>query len=150
MFSMVTEKTTLQHLFEQAQAAHQGGALGLAWSGYAQVLTIEPAHFDALHLSGVVAAQTGDFAQAITRMSAAIQVSAQSAECFFNRARVYEALWQTHDALQDYTTAVALNPTNLDAWRAQGFLWVGLQHWADALASWGRVLALDPQNAAAH
>lgn len=50
---------------QEAIALHQKGQLALAQAIYREVLQLQPRHFDALHWSGVVAAQTKDHASAV-------------------------------------------------------------------------------------
>ena len=45
-------------LFKQGLALHQQGQLEQAKQIYEQVLAKHPSHFDALHLSGLIAAQS--------------------------------------------------------------------------------------------
>ena len=47
--------------FEQALLLHQSGKLAEAGVLYRQILSVEPAHFDALHLLGVISCQHGDY-----------------------------------------------------------------------------------------
>ena len=49
-----------QALFQRGFALHQQGQLQEAQNIYQQVLRLNPQHFDALHLGGVILAQTGD------------------------------------------------------------------------------------------
>ena len=144
------ENLPLEHMFKQAQAAHGRGELAQALSIYTQVLQTDPCHFDALHLSGVVAAQSGDLPRAAALISAAIKLSSHSSESFFNRARVYEGLGQPDAALQDYRVAVSLNPSNPQAWLALGHLLVRLQMWSEALHSFEQAVGLDKNNPAGH
>ena len=54
-----------QAKFQQGLALHQKGQLARAQEIYRQVLKVQPRHFDALHLLGVIAAQTKNFSQAV-------------------------------------------------------------------------------------
>ena len=47
----------VQRLFEQAVDLHQRGRWDEAKALYQQILTLEPQHFDATHLMGLMACQ---------------------------------------------------------------------------------------------
>src|SRR5471030_2913165 len=56
--------TLIAPLFEQGLLFHGQGELAKAMYLFEQVLKLAPKHFDALHLVGIVAFQTGDFEMA--------------------------------------------------------------------------------------
>lgn len=58
----------MQTWFGKGLALHQKGHLPQALALYRQVLELQPAHADALHLSGVIGYQLGDLQQAVERM----------------------------------------------------------------------------------
>lgn len=62
---------TIDSLLADAVACHRAGRAAAAAAGYAAVLARDPGHGDALHLSGVVLAQRGRFAEAVTAMAQA-------------------------------------------------------------------------------
>ena len=49
----------ISSLFEAAFRMHQAGQLADANRLYTEILDLNPNHFDALHLSGLIAAQAG-------------------------------------------------------------------------------------------
>lgn len=63
---------TIDSLLADAVACHRAGRAAAAAAGYAAVLARDPGHGDALHLSGVVLAQRGRFAEAVTAMAQAV------------------------------------------------------------------------------
>lgn len=71
---------TIDSLLADAVACHRAGRAAAAAAGYAAVLARDPGHGDALHLSGVVLAQRGRFAEAVTAMAqaAALHPAAES------------------------------------------------------------------------
>ena len=60
--------------FELALALHQQGRLAEARQHYEEVLAVLPGHFDALHLLGVIAAQTNDNRRAVELIGKAIAI----------------------------------------------------------------------------
>lgn len=63
---------TIDGLLADAVACHRAGRSAAAAAGYAAVLARDPGHGDALHLSGVVLAQRGRFAEAVAAMAQAV------------------------------------------------------------------------------
>ncbi|HEY0837372.1 MAG TPA: tetratricopeptide repeat protein, partial [Azospirillum sp.] len=55
-----------------AVAHHQAGRLGEAEAAYTDILRHDPLHADALHLKGVVCAQTGRGAEAVGLIARAV------------------------------------------------------------------------------
>lgn len=64
-------------LLEQAVGLHQQGKLAPALELYQRVLDIDPHHFDALHLSGVIARQQGRIENAIELIGRALSINAK-------------------------------------------------------------------------
>ena len=54
----VSRVKTIADLLVRGFGLHQKGDLIAAGEIYSQILKIQPAHFDALHLSGLIAAQS--------------------------------------------------------------------------------------------
>ena len=65
----------LQAMFRQGLALHQQGRLAEAERIYADVLQLQPDHFDALHLLGVIAAQTQRLERSVELIRKAIRVN---------------------------------------------------------------------------
>ena len=61
-------------LLNQGLALHAQGQLSSAHDCYHKALRLDPLHFDALHLIGIVNAQTGRLDLAIQQLSKAITV----------------------------------------------------------------------------
>jgi len=149
-------------LLPDALRLHQSGQLAAAAEVYARVLEAEPLHPDALHLQGVLRAQTGRVGEAVTLVAQAAALNPASAVFRGNLAKaaraeggaVGPALVRAGDALFDrgradaaaacYRAAVAALPDNPVAW---GNLALALRDSgcaAEALAPLRRAAALDP------
>ena len=70
--------------FERAFAHHQAGNLEQAAAGYREALLADPRHFDALHLSGLIALQAGRPADAAAAIEAALAGGAKNAPAHSN------------------------------------------------------------------
>ncbi|MEE9496794.1 MAG: tetratricopeptide repeat protein, partial [Desulfobacterales bacterium] len=63
---------------EEAIQYHQAGQLEDAQKAYHRILTINPDHYEALHLLGTIAYQTGNYENAATLISSAIRNGPQN------------------------------------------------------------------------
>src|SRR5437868_13324332 len=72
----------LQATFKRGFALHQEGKLADAERIYDEVLRRQPDHFDALHMLGVVAYQTGRAARAVELINRAIERNANVASAY--------------------------------------------------------------------
>ena len=68
----VSRVKTVADLLVRGFGLHQKGDLIAAGEIYSQILKIQPTHFDALHLSGLIAAKNGKHNDAIQLISKAI------------------------------------------------------------------------------
>lgn len=143
----------VRQLFERGWALHQKQQLPEALALYAQVLQLQPAHFDALHLSGVAAAQGRDLPRARECMTQAISAHPQHAVAYVNRAAVLQdmGLWQA--ALADYDSALARQqgqPGEADSHNHRGTVLKELRSYPEALQSYDRAIQLEPGRANFH
>jgi predicted O-linked N-acetylglucosamine transferase (SPINDLY family) len=97
-------------LFDRAVALHQQGELAQAGVLYRQVLQAEPLHAGALHLLGVVAAQTGRPQAAAELMRRALRLDPDNPALLANRGNALEDLQQLEEALAAFRRARGLAP----------------------------------------
>ena len=133
--------------FEQALHLHQQGRLADAAAGYQALLDQDPAHFDALHLLGMIAAQSGEPARAVALIDRALAVDPGQAAAHYHRALALRDLGQPATALAAFGAALERDPAHADAWVAHAETLQALQRPAEAVESYGRALALAPDNA---
>jgi predicted O-linked N-acetylglucosamine transferase (SPINDLY family) len=133
----------------RAFAHHTAGRLEQAEAAYREILAADPRHFDALHLSGVLALQVGQPAQAAASIEAALAVDPASAQAHNSLGEAYRRLGRFDDAIAQFREATARAPDYADALfnlgnalRRQGRL-------EEAVASFRRVLAVNPAMAEA-
>ena len=140
----------LQAKFQQGMALHQRGNLGEAERIYGEVLRQQPNHFDALHLLGVIAAQTRRTERAVELIKKAIGLNARVAAAHSNLGNALTDLRRLADALTSYDKAIALKPDFAEAYNNRGKTLQDLKRPADALASYEKAIALKPDYAEAH
>jgi tetratricopeptide (TPR) repeat protein len=136
--------------FNQGLAVHQQGKLADAARIYGEVLQQQPNHFDALHLLGVIAAQTKKTELAVELITKAIRLNANAAAAHSNLGIALQQLKRPGDALASYDTAIALKPDFAEAHYNRGIALRDLKRPGDALASYDTAIALKPDNAEAH
>ena len=134
---------------DEAIALHTVGALAQAAARYRHVLAQEPENFDALHLLGVVALQTGKLAEADDLIGKALTVLPQNAAAHLNHALVLAQLGRHAAALRAVDAALAHDAGNAAAWSQRGEILLALGRERDAVTSYDRALAFTP-DAAGH
>jgi len=133
-----------------AVALHQSGDILGAQEGYDSILLLQPRHFDALHLSGVIAAQNKNPIKAIELIARAIAINANSVEAFVNLGIAHQDLSEFAKALVNFDLALILNPQYAQAHRGRGIALQDLHQTTEAIASYDRAIVIDPTYAEAH
>jgi tetratricopeptide (TPR) repeat protein len=134
----------------KAVALHQQGQLVLAQSIYDEILGSQPNHFDALHLSGVIALQTGNPSRAVGLIRRAVVIGPDDASAYCNLGAAFNALREFDDALACYVRAIALKPDYSDAHFNCGIVLGELGQLNAALDSYERAIAIKPHHAQAN
>lgn len=137
-------------LLQQAVALHRQGKCHDAQALYRQVLLLDPAQFDALHLSGVVARQLGDADAAVDLIAHALRVNPAQAAAHCNLGAALQDAGRPRDALASYDRAVQLHPQYALAFCNRGNALRKLGQLNEALASYDRALAIQPAYPEAH
>ncbi|MFO1159366.1 MAG: DUF6165 family protein [Reyranellaceae bacterium] len=127
---------------QKAFALHQKGDFAAAERLYQAVLAAAPDQFDALHLLGVLHAQTGRLARAAELLAAAIRIKPAEAAAQFNLGSTLRRLGQPAEAVACFDKAVALDARYGDAHFGRANALVELGRPAEALEAYDRVLAL--------
>ena len=136
--------------FQQGLALHQQGRLDEAEALYRAVLAAQPAHFGALHLTGLVNYQRGAFALAADWIARAIAVNPGAPEPHSNLGLALLELKRPEEALASHERALKLRPDVPASLNNRGNALLALNRPAEALADYDRALALQPSFALAH
>jgi tetratricopeptide (TPR) repeat protein len=134
----------------QAVALHQHGRLPEARALYEEILDVQPAHFDALHLLGVIAAQSRDPGRAVELIGRAIQAYPRSAPALCNRGSALHDLGRWEEALADCDHALGIDADYPAAHFNRGNALQALGRLEEAVGSFDRAIALRPDFAEAH
>jgi len=137
-------------LFKKGLALHQQGQLAKAHMIYQQLLAKDPNHFDALHLSGLIAAQNGNPILAADLIEKALQINSSNAAAHFNRALALQELNRLEEAISSYDKAITLKPNDAEAHFNRGNALQKLKRPQEALGSYDRAIALKPKFTAAY
>ncbi len=131
---------TLQH----AAALHSQGQLGQAEKLYRAILAEVPAHFDAMHLLGVIALQTGHAQAAVELIGKATAINRKHPAAHLHMGNALLELQRNDEALASYERALKLKPDYAEALGNRGNVLLILKRADEALACHERALKLTP------
>ena len=151
---MGTERSSsaasLAELYDEAVRHHMGGRLTDAERLYRQILAVDAAHADALHMLGLVAHRVGRLDIAAELIGKAIEARPGSAAFHSNMGVVLQDLGRHEAALASYDAALRVAPGNAGAHFNRGNLLNLLGRPEDALASYAAAIHIKPDHAEAH
>jgi len=136
-------------LLSEGLAHHQAGRLADAATLYAEILKAAPDNADALHLSGVIALQKGDYARAVELIGRAIAIDATQPPFYDNLGVALRYLGSLDEAEAAHRKALELDPDFAAAHHNLGTTLHTQGRFIDAEASAKRSLELNPANAEA-
>ena len=142
--------TSIPARFQQALALHQQGRLIEAEQVYRGVLQHSPTHFDALHLLGILALQTGRIENGVELITKAIELNPNSWGAHNNLGNGLRDLGQLDAALANFDRSIALRSDFAEAHNNRGIVLQDLTRFDDALASFDTAITLKPDYAEAH
>ena len=123
---------------------HQANRLAEAAAGYQEILNLQPYHYDALHLSGLLCKSQGRVEDSISYIRQAIQVDASHADAHFNLGGLYLLSARHEQALQCFSQAVSLQPDYLPAINNQAEVLRLFERYEQALAIIEHLIQLKP------
>ena len=135
-------------MLKDAFALHQQGRFAEAEQLYAQVLKAQPQNFQALHLMGVLAVQTGHPARGVDHLRAAIALEPRQALAHRDLGNALQLLGRTAEALASYDKALHFSPTMADAHNGRGAMLAALGRSEEAMSAYTQAIALKPAEAA--
>jgi hypothetical protein len=140
------EQEQLERRFQEALRHHQRGNLSEALSLYQQILQRQPGHADALHLSGVVAFQTRNYAEATELIGKAIELFPMNPAFFNNRGLALKEIGRFDESIASYDRAIRLKPDYHQALYNRGIALKELKRLDEAIASYERTIQLNPDH----
>jgi predicted O-linked N-acetylglucosamine transferase (SPINDLY family) len=143
-------KGTVDGLVQVGLALHQQGRLGEAQDFYRQALQLQPRHFSALHLLGVLAAQSKEPQRAVELIGEALSIDPRSAPAHNNYGNALRELGRHEAAVRSFDTAIQLNPGYAEAYCNRGLVLAELKRHDAAIQNFGHALVLRPNSAETH
>lgn len=99
-----------QEKYDKGLALHQIGQLAQAQVLYLQALELEPSHFEALHLLGVMAAQQKNYSQAIDLIRSSLKINPNNVAAYGNMGNTYAEIGRYQLAVDCYDQVIARDP----------------------------------------
>ncbi len=151
---LVTDKnpaaTQLSMKFQLGLTLQKSGQLAAAKALYAQIIQLQPDHFNALHLLGIIAAQENDAETALKLLLSALEIDKNNAELYNNLAYTYNHLKRYPLAVDCCTSAIAINPDYAEAYCNLGIALEALNQPQAALRNFDQAISLRPAYAEVH
>lgn len=129
-------------LLSEAVSAHRAGRIREAAELYDRIIAHEPAHGDALHLSGLIAHGEGDHEKALARIDAAISAHSKMSAFHVSRAAVLLALGRNQEAVTSAERAVCLNSCSAEALNLLGNALQSTGRYEEAIREYRHAVAL--------
>ncbi|UPK24763.1 O-linked N-acetylglucosamine transferase, SPINDLY family protein [Bradyrhizobium sp. 195] len=144
------QKAEVLPLLGHALQLHKMGLLPEAQAAYRQLLQLAPNQFIALHMLGVLEADTKNYQQAEILLSRAVAVDPRSADAHMSLGVALNGLRRHGEACASYRKALALRPNHAVTLSNLGNASVALDLHEEALHNYDKALALDANLAEAH
>ena len=137
-------QTKVATLTQKGIALHQQGNLTEAQVMYEQILVIQPDHFDALQLLGVLFAQVKKYPQAVELLSKALEINPNHAGANNNKGNALKELKRFDEALASYDQAIVIDSNHVGAQSNRGIVLKELKRFDEALASYDQAIKINP------
>jgi protein O-GlcNAc transferase len=133
-----------QRLLQDAVVHHRAGRLDQAEALYRRVRAALPNHFDAVHLSGIIALQQGRATEAVDLLVRAHRLGPKNAPCALRLGLAFVAAGRAADAEAPLRAAVQLDPQSVEAWDGLAHCLKVQDRLTGAIECHQRVIALQP------
>ena len=134
--------TKAEALYQRALSVYQRSGLIESELLCKAALELKPRDFKALHLLGVIAAQSNDAAGALKLLEEALLVNPRSEIAHNNLGNVLASLNRFEAAIGSYDKAIALNRRFADAFYNRGNALAGLKKYSAAIENYNRAISL--------
>ena len=141
---------TVQQIFDAAVRYHQAGNLSDAEKLYQQIIKDQPHHADALHLLGVLTAQSGRRSEGVEYIRRAIAINPSAEIYYSNLAQALLDQGSFDEAVIECREALRLNPNFVPAYNVLGAAQSGLGQYSGAAESYLQALRLKPDDSNAY
>lgn len=135
---------TVANVTQLALQHHWAGRLSEAEAMYRQALGVDPNNVDALHLSGVLASQSGNFDLAVSLIRRAIKLNPRVPDFYGNLGIALHEAGKLDEAVASYQKALKLKPDYADAHYNLGNVFKDLGRLDEAASCYQHALAIKP------
>lgn len=140
----------VQALFTRGLELYRDGALEQSERHLQELLERDPGHFDALHLSGLIAARTGRHETAVGLIRRALGRNIHVAPAHRHLGNALRELGRLEEALESYSKALELRSGFKEAYVNRATVLLQLNRAAEALEDVERAIALGASDAEVH
>ena len=146
----MTEQATLAQSIETAVEHHRAGRLAEAEALYRQILSVDPAHFDALHFLGLAALQRSRPQEAVDLISRALEIQPSNIHALRNLGEAYRALKFLDEAEVCFERALRIKDDFVEAYNSLGNVYVAREQSELAVACYRKAISINPDYPDAH
>lgn len=145
-----TDESPAERLYRRAVEATSRGRVAESIQRYRELLALDPTHVAARNNLSALLETTGDPAEALEQLTAALKTAADDVNLLVSRGAIHGRLKQYTEAENDLRRALKLQPQHV-----QAHLTLGLVLWRKGVAGQAaevlrKAIALEPGNTAAH
>jgi predicted O-linked N-acetylglucosamine transferase (SPINDLY family) len=137
-------------LFNQGFDCHKHGQLNQAWQFYQQVLQLQPEHFDALYMLGLIASDNQNLELTVDLMGKVIKLNDKHADALYNHGVALQKLNRLEEAVISFDKVIELNPYDYEALFSRGNALHELNFFDKALDNYIQTLKIKPDYAKAY
>jgi protein O-GlcNAc transferase len=141
---------TVPEAITLAVGHHRAGRFRMAEDIYRRILEVDPTNPDALHLLGVLVAQTGNYEAAVASIARALELRPGWPEAQINLGNALRKVGKADESACVMRQAVQLMPGAVEAWNNLGNALKDLGEADEAISCYRRALELRPEHASAH
>lgn len=131
---------------QMAMDLHRQGRLAEAETHYRNLLARSPGQFEALHLFGILKLQQGNFPEALTLISKALDINPSSLDTRSNLVAALLSLGRATEAVEHCNSMLSLNPADVGTMYNRGLALTQLGRLEEALSDFGKVLSIKPDH----
>ncbi len=143
-------KAKVLALFNQGYDYHKHGQLNQAWQIYRQVLQLQPEHFDALYMLGLIAFNNQKFELTVDLLGKVIKLNGNHADALYNHGVALQKLNRMEEAVISFDKVIELNPNDYEAFFSRGNVLLELKFFDKALDNYIQTLKIKPDYAKAY
>ena len=135
-----------QELLVKGFSLHQQGDLNAAGELYAKILKMQPLHFDALQLKGLLLAQSGKPAEAVKYLHTALEINPNEPAVNNNLGITFHDLGKHELAIERYNKAIFVKSNYDEAFYNRGLAYQSLGSLDLAQADYEKTSQINPRH----